>query len=362
MTPRRSLVGQITGHPWFVNNLRRRTIVVVIVAACAVMTFLPERHRAVVTLSPTDPKTLGLGGTLSQLGSGNSAFGSQAQLDLMVKIAKSLYVHQDVVHKMDLTHRKDLGELEAVRWLDHHVEIRTLRGGIVEIEFVDPDQAFSKKLVAVYADSIRAQLAVIARQQTDYKRKVLEDLVTQSDDRLNKAQVAYDAFRRTTHYADPRGAVGELSTRVPTIEHDIRDKERELATYSQLAGPENMQIRSTRAELAALRGQLAEAQSEQLGVNGSLGQVIEQSTQAQHLKHELDLSRELNYSYLKYLQGTAVEDITSDANMRIIEPAYIDPDRQMNMMALMLGVLVLLTGLSIEVYRLRPPPGDRAPA
>jgi uncharacterized protein involved in exopolysaccharide biosynthesis len=362
MTPRRSLIGQIAAHPWFVNNTRRRAIFGVAVAVCAVLTFFPQKYRAVVTLSPTDPKSLGLNGALSQLGSSNSAFGGQAALDLTVKVGKSIYVRQKVSKKLNLPQVLGMTDLQVIRWLDHHVTIRTLRGGLLEIEMLDARQDLGLKMVSAYLDTIRDQLASISRNQTTYKREVLEDLVKQADARLDKAQADYDAFRRESRFGDPKGAVAEISSRVPSLQREIRDKEREIATFRQFAGPENMQLRNSEAAMAALRQQLIQAQSDEMDHDGSLGQVISQSTQTQKLRHELDISRELYYSYNKYLQGTVVEDMTSDANIRVIEPAYIDPDRQKNFGPLVLGVMILLLGLAVEVYRLRPPVGDRVPA
>lgn len=60
------------------------------------------------------------------------------------------------------------------------------------------------------------------------------------------------------------------------------------------------------------------------------------------------------YTDNRDLQGTSVEDLTAGVTTRILEPAFVDIDRQINMVPLGAGILILLIALALEAYPLRP--------
>jgi tyrosine-protein kinase Etk/Wzc len=355
MTPPRSIIGRIAHAPFVRNPSVRRGVIIGLVTICGVLTLYPEKYRAATSLTPTDPTSLGLSGTLGQLGAVGSVFGNQAAVEVSMKIARSDYVREVVMKKLALDKRLGLSPLETHRWLNRHVDVSTLRGGIIEFELKLRDAVLAKDIVAAYGESVRAQLGTISRTQTSYKRAILVKLVEDSSDRLAKAQAAYDSFRLQTRYSSPQAAIYAAGDRIPELEALIRAKEVELNAARQFATDENFSVRQRLAEMEALQRQLNIARSVSPVQQSSVGQVVKQSTEVDKLRRDLDLAQGLYDSYKRYLQGTSVENLTSTANVRILEPAYIDSERQYNWVAVVAAVLVLLLGAAIEVYLIRPP-------
>ena len=362
MTPPRSITGKLATLPVLRNSWFRRMIVLVLVAICAVLTLFPQEYRAAVSLTPTDPTSLGLSSTLGQLGAVGNVFGNQAAVEVSLKVARSEYVRSRVAKQLDLERTLGKSMIETHRWLASEVDVRALRGGIIQIEIKQRDPEFARRIVAAYGEAVREQLAIVARSQTIQKRDILIQLVDNASDRLAKAQAAYDSFRLQTRYSSPQAAIYAAGDRVPALEAAIRSKEVQLSAMRQFATDEHISVRQVRAEIGSLQAQLAEARSTSPSNKSSVGEVVSQSTRVDKLRRELEVAQTLYDNYKRYLQGTSVEDLTSSANIRVLEPSFVDTARQFNTLPLAIGLVILLLGLAIEFYQMRPPLEMREPA
>jgi uncharacterized protein involved in exopolysaccharide biosynthesis len=121
-----------------------------------------------------------------------------------------------------------------------------------------------------------------------------------------------------------------------------------------------MRVRQILSEIESLDDELRRVRSTSPTNENSLGQVVESSTKARKLKRDLDIAQNLYDNYSRYLRGTPVENLTSTANVRLLEPPYIDTSRQYNFLPMALGLIILLFGMAIEFYRMRPPLEDTA--
>ncbi|MEJ7925880.1 hypothetical protein WG908_03810 [Sphingobium sp. AN641] len=359
MTPPRSFVGTITGLRWLSHFRARALVFGLPILLFALLSVFPERHRAAVTLTPTDPQSLGLSGTLGQLGAINNVFGNQAAVEIALRVGKSYYVRNIVIDRTKLDKRLGKDRLALHRWLDRQVDIRSLRGGIILIEMQRRDGALARDIVAAYATAIQERLGQISRTQTAYKRGVLRQLVSEASGDLAQAQAAYDAFRLRNRNPSPLAEAAIVTDRIMNLESAIKAKQIALETARQLYTDDNVMITQIKAEIVAIRRQLEEVKGTQSAVEGTVGNAVAQSSQLFKLERELGIQRALYDSYLRFLEGTAVENLTSSANVRILEPPFVDSERQIWWPAAAVAIALAMLWAAIEFYRLRPPVGAR---
>jgi uncharacterized protein involved in exopolysaccharide biosynthesis len=355
-----TIIGRIThirllGRAWV-----RAAVFGTMIAILLALTFFPERHRAATSLTPTDPESLGLSGTLGQLGAINNVFGNQAAVEVAMRVAKSVYVRDTVIDELKLEKRlAPKSRLEIHRWLEDKIDIRSLRGGIITIEMLDENEGLARDIVGAYARATQERLAQISRKQTAYKREVLLKLVADASSRLAKAQSAYDEFRLRNRYADPRASMEAIGEQIPALEGAIKSKQVQLAAARKMFTDDNVNVIQLRAELSALEQQLAVAKATNPNREDSVGKLVTASSQLFKLERDLGITKALYDSYMRYLQGTAVEDLTSTANVRELEAPYVDTQRQLFLPALAGAIALFLLWMAVEFYRLRPPVGDR---
>jgi uncharacterized protein involved in exopolysaccharide biosynthesis len=344
----------------FSNSLRRRVLFGILLLVFGLLALFPQKYRAAVTMTPTDQSSLGLSGALGQLGAINSVFGNQAAIELALKVSRSMEVRQIVIRRLDLVKKEGFSDtIETDRWLESAVTIRSLRGGILQIEASRSDGEFAKTIVSAFADATRQILGEISRRQTSYKREILTQLVGEANSRFFDAQSAYDVFRLRNQSSQPSLRLSEVGLRVEALRGTLREKEVELNAARQFATDDNLKVRQILAAMQAIQTQLAQAESASPQVNNSVGRVVVQSSQLAKLERELITARSLRDSYARFLEGAAVEDLTSSANVRIIERPFIDSARQYNSIPLALAILILVFALAAEFYVWRPPVGNQ---
>ena len=360
MTPRRTIIGTIVTLPVARSPWTLRAVLAVLLAILLFLSFFPERHRAAVTLTPTDPTMLGLSGTLGQLGAFNSVFGNQTAVEVALKVGRSYQVRDIVARQLDLRRRLNFpNDLAMHRWLEREVTIRSLRGGIIQFETTLKDPKLAYQLVDAYSAASRERLAQIARSQTEYKRNVLVRLVTDASNRLARAKGAYDRFRLQNEAIIPELALQNENAQIPMLEAAIRAKQVELQTARQFGTDENVTVQQIIAQISALQSQLAAARATNPVQRDSLGRAVYVSRRGEQLFREVQIAQSLYDNYMKFLEGTSVEDMTSTASVRVLEPAHVDTARQVNWSFLALAMALALLWAAIEFYRLRPPVGER---
>lgn len=360
MTPPRTLVGTLAQLRGLNRPSHRRAVFAVLIAIFIVLGFYPERYRAAVTLTPSDPTNLGFNPTQVQLGALNSVFGNQSAIEMALKVTGSVQVRDRVAEQLKLQQKLGFdSRTETHRWLKRNIDIRALRGGIIQVQLRLGDAALAKEIVAAYEESARQQLAEISRRQTAYKRDVLLRLVTEASDRLARAQGAFDTFRLGMRSPDPTIEAGVAGSRITTLQQAIKKKELELAAARQFYSDDHLAVRQLRAEITTLHGQLAQAEATTPEESLGTGRAVRSSTQFRKLQRELGIAQSLYDTYLRLLEATAIDDMTSTANIRVLETPFIDTSRQLNYPTLALALALLLILLAIEFYELRPPVGRR---
>jgi uncharacterized protein involved in exopolysaccharide biosynthesis len=362
MTPRHSLIGSFAGLKPLDRLWKRALLFGVPMAVLVGLAAFPEKFRAEASLTPVDPSALGLSSTLEQFGALNSVFGKQAAIEVALRIGRSIYTRERVIRIASLEQRLDMPKVKLHRWLENEIEIRALRGGIILIQMDYADKKIAQDIVAAFTKSTSDELAKIQQSQTKYKKGILEKLVAQSGLRLSRAQSEFDTFRLQNGYGEPGISFGAISSRVPAIRTAIEDLDRRIAAANKTLTAENISMIQLQAERIALIDQLNEALDKRAGVrSGTVGEVVDASTKANELERELRVARTLHTNYLRYLEGTVVEDLTSAANIRVLEQPYVSTERQYRWSLLAAAIALLLLWMAIEFYRLRPPLGSHRP-
>ena len=209
--------------------------------------------------------------------------------------------------------------------------------------------------------SLKERLATISLSEAAQKRAVTEDRLNSASVRLFKAQQALTDFRAKNRLAAPEQQLGAGVSILANLQAQLESRQVAASALRQVAAPNNIQLKQTESQIASLQAEIARAQKGQENASGlTLGSISETNAEYLNLYRDERLADILFQVYTKYTEELTVDELSAMQNMDIIEPAYILPERQLNIAPLMLLILILGTAVLAELYAYRPAVGRPA--
>jgi hypothetical protein len=372
MTPPRTILGTVMQSPWMREPLKRRSILAVIAVVLAVFCVWPRPYLARAQLMP-DNSGGGLASLLGQTGGGGALaslgalVGGRQSIESDLTIARSLAVAEDAAKTLrqekllpaEVANKE--GPDRAVSALRHKAEIEVVRGGILQVSVVDHRPDFAKALVSAYELAIRNRLEGLNIEQAKQKKAIAADRLADASINLARAQSELDRFRLANRLAEPQLELGAAVSLVSGLEARLAAQQAELATLEKFATNDNIGVQTARAEVEAIQGQIAAAEaSAKSGPGSNVGQMRPIISQYENL-YRSEKFAEAEYEIFKrYLDTVTVEQMSAGVSMNVVEPPYLDPDRQFNEHALAALLLLILVAVLAEFYIQRPPIGATA--
>lgn len=335
----------------------RLIIYAVLGAVLAVLCLFPRPFMARAKVVPGDNAaslfSLSSGG--SQLQNLASLFGDRSATEVTLQLAKSDAVGRDVVARLQLAGpgRPYADERSALVALGKRVDIHSLLGGIIEFETHAYDQDWALAVTKAYVDAMSDRMGAYVRSQVLRKRRIVEDRLGSSQERLVQAQAQLEAFRKANRIADPSAQLGEQLTVRAGLEGQLQAKQVELSTLRAIAGPENPRLKAVAGQVASLQAQIARAATPSEGQpSPNVGAISAITLTYVRLYRNYVFAQGVSDVYSRAAEEIAVQEIVSQdrAQLSVIDTPHVDAERYFNTTAVALLALLAALVVFIEVY------------
>lgn len=338
----------------------RRRIYAGLTLVLAILCLFPTPYLSRARIMPQDTNNAaGITGLMALISGQSQNFatllgGGRPSNDLYLIIGRSDAVQKRVVDALKMAGPGGYAsEAKAKRALERKVDINLLLGGVMEIQSKTWDPKESQKLTTAYVEAISKELAAFGEQLIVNKRRIIDRRFSTAKERVAEAEVALNDFRRANNLAAPEAQLGnELSLRT-ALQAQLQAKQVELQTLQQFSGPENPTLRAVQTEIAALREKISRTAAPTTDSAGpNLAGSSQLTTRYLNLYRDYRLAQAMYEVYVRSNEQLALDQMAAEtaSYVQIIDPAYLDVDRQYNIWAVALLGFVLLMAAFTEVY------------
>lgn len=352
MTRPPSMIDWVLDGPWFRSAMRRRLTFLFAALIAGVLALFPRPYTAEAQLMPQESNG-GLSSVLASEASGallnlSVLTGSRTSIEEDVTIARGHQVMQEAIANLHLVGKPGYPDAQtAEAKLSRKVSVIAIRGSIIQVEATDHDKAFVKAFVGAVAEAIRGRLAEISLEQAAEKRQVTVNRLQDASVRLARAQDALNQYRLNKKLPSPEMQLGAGVENLAALQAQLQAKEVELQTLSEVATPNNIQIKVIQADIGSLRNQISQAQKTS---GGALAGVAVANTEYSDRVRDVNVAQLLYQVYSRYMDELTIDEMSANQDVETIQPVFVDPKPEYNMVFVGLLCLIVALAIGAEYY------------
>jgi len=337
-------------------------LVVAVITALYTLT-LPNIYTAKTMILPKDDDSGGMmsammaqmGGLAGIVGGG---IGGTSKADLYVTMLKSEALKDPLIDRFKLMELyKAKFRAAAYEALDESAAISTgKKDGVITIAMSDMDPKLAAAIANAYVEELGKLAAKLSMTGAGNSRVFLEERLTKTKVDLATAEDALKSFQTRNKAVAVTDQAKATLEGVAMLRAQLVAKEVELATLRQMLTDNSQEVKSTKATIANLRGQIAKLEgSSSKGSMPGIGAMPQLGQEYMRLMREFKIQETLVELLTKQYEMTKLNEAKDVVPFQVLQQAKVPelkskPKRSMIviMSAFAIGFLMVLVAYGRE--------------
>jgi capsule polysaccharide export protein KpsE/RkpR len=287
----------------------------------------------------------------------SSLLGGRGTIEADLLVGRSNAVFTAVakkLHQQGHYRRMSVERLNAR--LRRKVTLESERGSILQISIKDHDPDLARQVIEDFVVALRQRLTTLSRDQADAKRAIASQRMDEATQLYEQSQQVLNDYRASHHFTTPEVQQAVSQGGYVGLQAQLQAAETTLRYLEKTLGPDNFQLQTAKDQIQVLQRQISNLETKPgSGSIQSLAKINPELAKYRDLLRNEGFARGRYDIYKKYLESLTVQEVAAPLNMAVIDPPFIDPQRQFNVISLGLLVLVLAFAVLVEFY-LAPKP------
>jgi tyrosine-protein kinase Etk/Wzc len=316
--------------------------------ALAYTFFLAPTFTAVTKFMPPQQQG-GAAAMLAGLGAlgglAGAATGLKSPADQYVAFLKSNSLQDALIDRFKLTDRYESKfRTDTRNTLIRKIQIVSGKDGLISINASDKEPRFAAELANAHVEELRTLLNRIAVTEAQQRRVFFENQLTKTKDQLVKAEQALKSsgVNSGALKANPQAAVESMAR----LKAGVAAQEIKLVSMRGYLTESSPDFKQAQVEMAALRGQLARAESEEPAIVGTSGGASDYIAKFRNFKYQETLFE----LFAKQYEMARLDESREGSVIQVLDIAEPPEYRNGPKKALVALMTTLATGFLILLF------------